>query len=146
MAAGRNPTLPGPGYLYPDSIVEIQPDIAHGTGSIVWQWHIWDHLVQNFDATKPNYYGPTGVQDHPELINLNYVSTNNDGAAPPRIGRIATGSTTTRRSIRSCCRREFQRVLDHRSQHDHGAGGRSHRWAIGPWRRRPVSLWQSADL
>ena len=82
-AAGRNPSLPGPGYLYPDSIVEIQPDIVHGTGTIVWQWQIWDHLVQDFDATKNNYYGPTGVQDHPELINLNYVSTANDGSGAP---------------------------------------------------------------
>ena len=57
LPAGRNPSLPGPGYLYPDSIVEIQPDIAHGTGTIVWQWHIWDHLVQNYDSTKANYYG-----------------------------------------------------------------------------------------
>ncbi len=82
-AAGRDPNLPGPGYLYPDSIVEIQPDIVHGTGTIVWQWHVWDHLVQDFDPTKSNYFGSTGVQDHPELINLNYVSTSNDGAGAP---------------------------------------------------------------
>jgi hypothetical protein len=82
-AAGRNPALPGPGYLYPDSIVEIKPDIADGTGTIVWQWHVWDHLVQDFDPTKSNYYGPTGVEDHPELINLNYVSTANDGSGAP---------------------------------------------------------------
>ena len=82
-AAGRDPNLPGPGYMYPDSIVEVQPDIPNGTGTIVWEWHIWDHLVQDFDAAKSNYYGATGVQDHPELINLNYVSTDNDGAGPP---------------------------------------------------------------
>jgi len=78
-AAGRDPNLPGAGYLYPDSIVEVHPDYVNGGGTIVWEWHVWDHLVQQFDATKTNYYGPTGVQDHPELINLNYVSSTSDG-------------------------------------------------------------------
>ncbi len=78
-AAGRDPNLPGAGYLYPDSIVEVHPDYVGGGGSIVWEWHIWDHLVQQFDATKSNYYGATGVHDHPELINLNYVSSSSEG-------------------------------------------------------------------
>ncbi len=78
--AGRNPSLPGPGYLYPDSIVEVKPDLIDGVGGdIVWEWHVWDHLVQQFDSTKGNWLGPTGVQNHPELINVNYVSTADDG-------------------------------------------------------------------
>jgi hypothetical protein len=72
--AGRNPALAGDGYLYPDHIVEVQPDLINGGGAVVWEWHIWDHLVQEFDATKNNWYGATGVEDHPELIDVNYVS------------------------------------------------------------------------
>ena len=34
-------------------------------GRIVWEWHVWDHLVQNFDRTKANY---GDVAAHPELI------------------------------------------------------------------------------
>jgi Ca2+-binding RTX toxin-like protein len=78
--AGRDPNLPGAGHLFPDHIVEIQPDLAAGVGGqIVWEWHIWDHLVQEFDPNKDNYEGPTGVEDHPELIDVNYVSTFDEG-------------------------------------------------------------------
>jgi hypothetical protein len=81
-AAGRDPNLPGPGYMYPDHIVEVQPDYENGGGTIVWEWHVWDHLVQEFDATKANYHGPTGVDDNPQLVDLNFVSTFDEGASP----------------------------------------------------------------
>ncbi len=81
--AGRDPNLPGPGYLYPDHIVEVRPDLVHGGGKVVWEWHIWDHLVQDFDPTKDNWEGPGGVADHPELININYVSTFDSGSGQP---------------------------------------------------------------
>ena len=74
-AAGRNPALVGT-TVWSEKIVEIQPSGTNG-GTIVWEWNVWDHLVQDFDATKPNF---GVVADHPELINLNYnaVSTNAD--------------------------------------------------------------------
>lgn len=74
--AGRDPNLPGEGYLYPDHIVEVQPDLNAGVGgNIVWEWHATDHLVQDLDSSKNNWHGSTGVKDHPELININYVSS-----------------------------------------------------------------------
>jgi hypothetical protein len=75
-AAGRNPASPE-AELYPDTLVEIEPT----TGTVVWEWKVWDHLVQDFDNTKPNYLGPTGVFDHPELIDLNYRSTGTGAGA-----------------------------------------------------------------
>ncbi len=82
--AGRDPGLDGLGYLYPDHIVEVVPNPgvvgSPGVGgTIAWEWHAWDHLVQEFDPTKDNYLGATGVDDHPELIDLNYVSDPLDG-------------------------------------------------------------------
>jgi len=77
--AGRDPNLPGAGYLYPDSIVEVQPDLVQGGGTVVWEWHVWDHLVQQFDSSKNNWHGSTGVAQHPELIDLNYVSVFDEG-------------------------------------------------------------------
>ena len=58
------------GYLLPDAIIEVQPAAKDGTtnGTIVWQWHVWDHLVQQYDVTKANY---GVVSNHVELINAN---------------------------------------------------------------------------
>jgi hypothetical protein len=53
--------------IWPDHLVEVQPTGSSG-GNIVWQWHAWDHLVQDYDATKANY---GVVADHPELFNIN---------------------------------------------------------------------------
>ena len=55
--------------MWPDKIVEIKPTGAT-TGDVVWEWHAWDHLVQNNDPTKNNYYA--NIVDHPELLNINY--------------------------------------------------------------------------
>jgi hypothetical protein len=54
--------------IWPDKIVEIQPSGTSG-GTVVWEWHAWDHLVQHYDATKNNY---GVVASHPELLNINY--------------------------------------------------------------------------
>lgn len=66
LAAGRNPTLLTDGELWPDTIIEVDPE----TSTIVWQWHVWDHLVQDYDSNQANYGVVAG---HPELINLNYT-------------------------------------------------------------------------
>lgn len=68
--AGRNPSLLSANQLWPDHIIEVQ-QTGTNTGQIVWEWHVWDHLVQDYDSTKPNY---GVVADHPELINVNYVT------------------------------------------------------------------------
>jgi|GEM_PF-619914 len=75
VAAGCDPAkltkLTG-GYLLPDTVVEVQPNRVTGVGgTVVWQWKVWDHLVQNFDSSKDNYYGVDGVANHPELIDIN---------------------------------------------------------------------------
>jgi len=74
LAAGRNPALLPDGQLFPEHIIEVQP-VGADSGAIVWEWHVWDHLVQDFDSTKANY---GVVADHPELINLNYGPSGQD--------------------------------------------------------------------
>jgi uncharacterized repeat protein (TIGR01451 family) len=44
---------------------EPQPD---NSARIVWEWHIWDHLIQNLDPTLDNYGDPAA---HPERIDIN---------------------------------------------------------------------------
>lgn len=52
--------------VYPESVIEVDPV----TSTIVWEWHSWDHLIQDFDPEKENF---GVVAEHPERINLNYV-------------------------------------------------------------------------
>ena len=68
IAAGRDPTTMEDGMLWPDHLIELQPDGAGGA-TIVWEWHVWDHLIQDFDPAITATYGV--VADHPELIDLN---------------------------------------------------------------------------
>jgi hypothetical protein len=75
VAAGRDSTKLTEGELWPDYIIEVEPNGLTG-GTIVWEWHAMDHVIQDFDATKANF---GVVEDNPELIDLNYDTK--DGAA-----------------------------------------------------------------
>jgi len=69
--AGRDPSTITEGEIWPDHLIEVQPDYDNGSGgTIVWEWHVWDHLVQDYDDSKNNY---GIVASHPELININYA-------------------------------------------------------------------------
>lgn len=70
-ARGRTAT----GTVWMDHIVEVKPS-GTNAGEIVWEWHVWDHLVQEKDQTKENY---GVIADHPELIDVNYK--NSDGGS-----------------------------------------------------------------
>ena len=52
IADGRRPASPYGSYG------------SETTGS----WHVWDHLIQNFDAEAENYGDPA---EHPERIDIN---------------------------------------------------------------------------
>ena len=68
VAAGRRAETVGKGSLLPDCIFEVQP-AGKTTGKIVWEWHVWDHLIQDHDQTKANF---GDVAAHPELIDVNF--------------------------------------------------------------------------
>lgn len=55
--------------IWPEKIVEVQQTGA-STGLVVWEWHIWDHLCQDYDPAKDNYV--SSIVEHPELLNINY--------------------------------------------------------------------------
>jgi len=67
IAAGRNPNTIG-NTLQSDKIIEVHPT-GPTTGTIVWEWQVWDHLIQDYDSSKANY-GVVG--EHPELIDINF--------------------------------------------------------------------------
>ena len=61
--------------FWADAIFEVQPDGLNG-GIVVWEWHVWDHLIQDTDPELPNY---GVIAEHPELININYTTVGSDG-------------------------------------------------------------------
>ncbi len=72
IAAGFNPglldsSIATQGYMLPDCLVEVTPTRPYG-GTVVWEWHLWDHMIQDYDASKNNY---GVVSAHPELIDVN---------------------------------------------------------------------------
>ena len=58
--------------MWPDKIVEVQPVGTNG-GNIVWEWHAWDHLMQNTNSSGANYQ--SSLVNHPELLNINFSAT-----------------------------------------------------------------------
>ncbi len=89
IAAGRKPEYQASGgELPPDCILEVKPT-GKTTGQIVWEWHGWDHLVQDADKEKPNF---ADVAAHPELIDINYSESWMDPPAPAPNGRAGGGA------------------------------------------------------
>ncbi|MFN8321810.1 MAG: aryl-sulfate sulfotransferase [Chitinophagales bacterium] len=72
IAAGRKPTEIHDGYVWCEFVVELQPS-GTNTGNVVWEWHLWNHLVQDYDSTKSNY---GNVEDHAELLDINFAGDN----------------------------------------------------------------------
>ncbi|TNE49230.1 MAG: T9SS type A sorting domain-containing protein [Bacteroidetes bacterium] len=72
---GRNPALTNATGVWFEQVVELEP-VGTNQANIVWEWHLIDHLVQDFDNTKANY-GVIG--DHPELLDVNFKATAGGG-------------------------------------------------------------------
>jgi hypothetical protein len=75
LRAGVKLELAAGGDRLVDSLFEIRPKGKSG-GEVVWEWHVWDHLVQDHDPTRANY---GVVAEHPELIDINYGRNRNYG-------------------------------------------------------------------
>jgi hypothetical protein len=105
IASGANPSLVGQSTL-DEIIVELQP-VGTNSANIVWTWDLWDHLVQDYDQTKPNY---GNVAQSPQLFNLNYnMSTNPDWI---HLNSVDYNPTLDQIIINSRNTNEFY-VLDH---------------------------------
>jgi hypothetical protein len=59
----------GVSEIWPEHIIEVEPNEDEG-GTIVWEWHVWDHLIQDFDEQQANY---GIIADHPGKIDINHV-------------------------------------------------------------------------
>lgn len=67
LAVGRLPNRVGARGLWPDCVLELEP-VPPDDAKTVWQWCMWDHLVQDVDPELPGYGFPA---EHPELVDIN---------------------------------------------------------------------------
>lgn len=67
IAQGKDPLKVG-GTIDLDKIIEIKP-IGNNDAEIVWEWKFIDHIIQDYDLTKPNF---GFVENHPERVDINY--------------------------------------------------------------------------
>jgi len=67
-AAGRQSIDNSLNEMWATAILELEP-VDDNDANIVWEWHIWDHLIQDADPDADNY---GVVEDHPELQDVNY--------------------------------------------------------------------------
>ncbi|MCJ2164290.1 MULTISPECIES: aryl-sulfate sulfotransferase [unclassified Pseudodesulfovibrio] len=70
-AAGGSLRSHPEGKLWVEHIVEVRKS-GPRSGYIVWEWHAWDHLVQDSNQSAPNYASPVRL---PQRIDLNYNPT-----------------------------------------------------------------------
>ena len=54
--------------MWSEAIFEIEM-VGNNDINIVWEWHVWDHTVQDIDAELDNY---GEIAEHPELMNINF--------------------------------------------------------------------------
>ncbi len=68
IAEGSDRDASSVSSLLSEKIVEVRRT-GPTSGEIVWEWYVWDHLIQDFDPTKSNF---AVVGEHPELIDINF--------------------------------------------------------------------------
>jgi formylglycine-generating enzyme required for sulfatase activity len=66
IEAGFDPRVLRDGHLFPEHIIEVKKT-GPKSGEIVWKWHVWDHMIQDFNPAKANY---GNVSEHPERIDV----------------------------------------------------------------------------
>ncbi|MEM1319548.1 MAG: aryl-sulfate sulfotransferase [Bacteroidota bacterium] len=124
IANGRDPEdISTP--IWPEQIVELQP-VGNDEANIVWEWHLWDHLIQDFDSTKANY---GVVAEHPELVDINYSARSGD---PDWIhaNSVAYNAELDQIIINSRDFDEFW-IIDHSTTTSEAAGHSGGRWGKG---------------
>lgn len=61
--------------MWSSAILELEPE----SGEIVWEWHIWDHTVQDINSELSNF---GIISEHPELFDINCGSVGNNAGGP----------------------------------------------------------------
>ena len=67
LERGHDPATLTDSVYWTEKIIEFKP-IGPDSAAIVWQWDAWDHMVQDFDASKRSY---GVVSENPQRIDIN---------------------------------------------------------------------------
>jgi hypothetical protein len=126
VAAGRNPALNAGTVFRADSIIELQ-QTGPTTANVVWEWHLLDHLVQDFDPSKANFGGVLG---HPELVNVNYPPLNNITHDWNHANGLDYDPVHDRIAI-SCLQQNEVYIIDHSTTTAQAAGHTGGTWGHG---------------
>jgi len=57
-----------------DKIIEIEP-IGSNQANIIWEWHFYDHLIQDYDSDIANY---GIISENPQLLDISIHDSYND--------------------------------------------------------------------
>lgn len=154
LARGRDEAHVSDEGFWPDAILEVQP-VLPDSGKVVWEWHVWDHLVQDRDAKKANY---GKVAEHPELLDINAdhrarrrsprkrsVCARSASARCARAGTSAAATTTRTRRASVGARAEWssaerRRRAEGRRERGRNRGGRRSRGSARRTGRRRTQL------
>jgi hypothetical protein len=68
LSAGRDTSLLTSGGIWSEKVIELEP-VGIDSAAIVWEWLLWDHLIQDYDSNAANF---GIIKDNPQLVNLNY--------------------------------------------------------------------------
>ncbi len=77
---GRDPNrIASEAYMWSERIIELEP-VGGTDANIVWEWHIKDHYIQDFDPNQLNY---GVVAEHPELYDINLAELDSPNSNSP---------------------------------------------------------------
>lgn len=78
---GRDPDeIAVENYMWSEKILELEP-VGSNDANIIWEWHINDHYIQDFDETKVGF---GVVSEHPELFDINQPDLNSGNSNETR--------------------------------------------------------------
>lgn len=72
---GREEIINPLNQMWSTAVLELNPN----TGNFDWEWHLWDHLIQDIDSEKPNF---GIISEHPELFDINCGSVGSNAGGP----------------------------------------------------------------
>ena len=89
IQAGRNPALLPETDLYNEQIIEVTP-VGASNASIVWEWNVKDHLIQDFDSNVDNF---GDVSLDPGKLDINFLNGGSGGSNWLHVNSIQYNAT-----------------------------------------------------